>query len=48
MRGIAFDIAHLLAGSLVLAPWFVRVHDITVTESAGFHWVVEAARALFG
>ncbi|MDP2958001.1 MAG: sodium-translocating pyrophosphatase [Longimicrobiales bacterium] len=34
--------------SLVLAPWFVRVHDITVTESAGFHWVVEVARAFFG
>jgi len=34
--------------SLVLAPWFVRVHDITVTGSTGLHGAVEVALSLFG
>jgi len=33
--------------SLVLAPWFVRVHDITVTAQ-GSGWLADVVRVLFG
>ncbi len=33
--------------SLVLAPWFVRVHDIQV-QGESVSWLVEVVRGLFG
>jgi len=33
--------------SLVLAPWFVRIHDLT-PGATGTSWLVEAVRGLFG
>jgi K(+)-stimulated pyrophosphate-energized sodium pump len=34
--------------SLVLAPWFVRVHHITVGNSTALQWVGHLVHALFG
>ncbi|MGD8319140.1 MAG: sodium-translocating pyrophosphatase [Gemmatimonadota bacterium] len=34
--------------SLVLAPWFVRVHHINVETSTSLHWVTQLVRGIFG
>jgi hypothetical protein len=34
--------------SLVLAPWFVRVHGITVESTTAQNWVQNLFQALFG
>ncbi|MCG6954533.1 MAG: sodium-translocating pyrophosphatase [Gemmatimonadetes bacterium] len=34
--------------SLVLAPWFVRVHHITVNQSTALEWLQHVVHALFG
>jgi len=34
--------------SLVLAPWFVRVHHIDLTQTTAFHWIDGILHGLFG
>ena len=34
--------------SLVLAPWFVRVHHINVQETTAFQWVMDLVHGIFG
>jgi K(+)-stimulated pyrophosphate-energized sodium pump len=34
--------------SLVLAPWFARVHDLLPPEVGGLSWLVDTVRSLFG
>jgi K(+)-stimulated pyrophosphate-energized sodium pump len=34
--------------SLVLAPWFVRVHHINVEQSTAIHWLMDLVHGIFG
>ncbi len=34
--------------SLVLAPWFVRVHHIILQETTAFQWLMDAVHGIFG